>query len=65
MIRSEGNRISTRELLLPILFGVLGMVVVVISIPGQGNSGLTVLGMSISFIGVAIARMRVSRKQKD
>ena len=62
MRRSDGKKLTMRELFLPLLLILLGMAIIIPSIPGQGNTGLIVFGMSISFVGTAIARIRVQNK---
>lgn len=62
MFRSDGQKLSMRELLLPLAFVFLGVAVLIPGIPGQGNTGFTVFGMSLAFVGAAIARARLARK---
>jgi hypothetical protein len=62
MIRTDEKKLNTRELLLPLLLIFLGLAIIIPSIPGQGNTGLIVFGMSLSFVGVAIARTRINKK---
>lgn len=62
MIRNDGNKLTFRELLLPLGFALIGLAIIIPSIPGQGNSGFIAFGVSLSFIGVAIARMRLNKK---
>ena len=62
MIRAHGQRLSLRELGLPLFFSFLGAAIVLASVPGQGKTGFMALGMSLSFVGVAIARNRIRRK---
>lgn len=65
MIVAKGRRLSVRELLLPLLFVLLGIAIIILSIPGQGNTGFTGLGMSLSLIGTAIARSRIKGKNSN
>ena len=62
MIRANEKSLSTKELLLPLLLIFLGIAIIISSIPGQGNTGFIVFGMSLSFVGTAIARNRMSKK---
>ncbi len=61
MYSPHESKLSVRELLLPLVFIFLGIAIIIPSIPGQGNTGLIALGMSISFVGVAIARARKNK----
>ena len=62
MLGANGKRLGLKDLWLPLLVSCLGAAVVVWSVPGQGKTGFTVLGMSIAFVGVAIARTRLWSK---
>lgn len=62
MIRNDGKKLTFNELLLPLAFNLVGVAIIIASIPGQGNNGFIAFGMSLSFIGVAIARMRLNKK---
>ncbi|MEZ5312742.1 MAG: hypothetical protein R2862_03355 [Thermoanaerobaculia bacterium] len=64
MRESDGNALGFRELLLPMFFSCLGAAIVIWSVPGQGRTGFTALGMAIAMVGVAIARVRLRRKNE-
>ena len=65
MTRPDGRRLSLRALGLPLCCSLLGAAIVVASLPGQGKTGFTVLGMSLAFLGAAMARNRVRSKGLD
>jgi hypothetical protein len=61
VLRPHERQLTVRELVLPLAFVLLGIVVIVPSIPGQGNSGLIAFGLATVFVGVGIARSRKKR----
>jgi hypothetical protein len=54
-----------KELWLPLLFVFLGMAIIIPSIPGEGNTGLIALGMSLAFVGAAVAKRRMGAKTRN
>lgn len=62
MNSNNGNKLTLNELLLPLGLNFLGVAIIIASIPGQGNNGFIAFGMSLSFVGVGIARFRLHKK---
>ncbi|MCA9328474.1 hypothetical protein KC959_01775, partial [Candidatus Saccharibacteria bacterium] len=62
---ADGKKLSTRELRLPLLLIFLGLAIMIPSIPGQGNTGLIAFGMSLSFVGTAIAKKRITKRNDN
>ena len=65
MIRTDGKKLGLKELALPMFFSCLGALIVVASVPGQGKTGFTALGIALALIGCAIARHRIREQRQN
>lgn len=64
MSGTQAKNLGLVERYLPLALACLGAAVVVWSVPGQGKTGGTALGMSIAFVGVALGRS-FARDRRD